>query len=94
MNVKTNKGTNEKILQVRITIDPSLKSYDFPFISEKIVRQFGGGAIVYISYNTESGYNTAMRYTYSPFTPAETSLFNHYQAIYNSNLALLDKFNR
>lgn len=91
ITTKANNGASEKILEVRIAINPSFKSYDFPFISEKIVQQFGGGAIVYIAYITESCYNTTVRYNYSPFTPAETSLFDRYQAIYNANLALFDK---
>jgi hypothetical protein len=91
---KGNRGGTEKILQIRMAINPSLKSYDFPFISEKIVREFGGGAIVYVFFLTENGSITTVHYNYSPFTPVETSLFDHYQLIYNSNLALLDKFKK
>ena len=89
-----NKGATEKILQVRIAINPSLKSYDFPFISEKIVQQFGGGAIVYVAFLAENGSKTTVRYNYSPFTPVEKSLFDHYQMIYNTNLTLLDNFKK
>lgn len=94
VNAMGNRGAAEKILQVQIAINPSLKSYDFPFISEKIVQQFGGGAIVYVAFLAENGSKTTVRYNYSPFTPVETSLFDHYQAIYDSNLALLDKFKK
>lgn len=89
-----NKRGTEKILQVQIAINPALKSYDFSIISEKIVKEFGGGAIVYVDFLGEHGNKTTVHYNYSPFTPIETSLFDNYQMIYNSNLALLDKFKK
>lgn len=89
-----NKRAAEKILQVQIAINPSLRSYDFPFISEKIVKEFGGGAIVYVVFLAENGSTTTVRYNYSPFTAVETSLFDHYQMMYNLNLPLLDKFKK
>lgn len=84
----------DKISQVRILINPSLKSYAFPFISENIVQEFGGGAIMYIAFVTDRGFETTVRYTYSPFTPVETSLFDHWQAVYDANVTLLDRIKK
>ena len=87
--VKGSRG--DKILQVKILINPALKSYSYPFISEKIVEEFGGGAILGVAFLTGSGLKTIVRYTYSPFSSAETGLFNKYQDLYHQHIALLDK---
>ncbi len=90
--VKGNRG--DRISQVRVLIDPTLKSYSYPFISEKIVNEFGGGAIMYVALITEAGLKTTVHYTYSPFRPSDTDLFNKYQELYNQNIALLDKLRK
>lgn len=83
-----------KIVQFRLAINPKLTSYAFPFVSEKIVQHFGGGAIVYMEGRTDRGYKSATHYSYSDFKPADKILFNRYQELYESNIALLDKFKK
>lgn len=83
-----------KIVQFRLAINPKLTFYAFPFVSEKIVQHFGGGAIVYIDGITENGIKSKTHYTYTEFTPKDMKLFDHYQELYNSNIQLVDKFKK
>lgn len=80
----------DKFVDFRIAINPSMKFYKFPFISEKIIDHFGGGGIMYVEGRTESGMLNKIVYLYRDFTPAETKLFDHYQALYNTNKDLFD----
>ena len=82
----------DKIVQFRLAINPKLPFYAFPYVSEKITKHFGGGAIVYMDGITQRGYRSIMHYSYSEFTNADDKLFDHYQELYNSNITLLDKF--
>ncbi len=84
----------DKILLFRLAINPALKSYNFSFISNKIIEHFGGGAIVYVDGVNESGPRINVHYTYADFTPVEQKLFDHYKALYDSNITLLDKFKK
>ncbi len=89
----TGNGTGaEKILQFQLAIDPALKSCAFNFISEKIVQQFGGGAIVYADFTAQDGSGLTIRYSYGELTPSQQGLLDHYRALYNANITLLDKF--
>lgn len=83
-----------KVIQFRMAINPALKSYEFPFIGEKIVDHFGGGAIVYLDGKTETGITFKGYNTYVRFTAREEKLFDHYQALYDANAALLDRFKK
>lgn len=84
----------DKLVAVKILINPALKSLTYPFISEKIAKQFGGGAIMYVDLITEAGFRTTIQYTYSPFKPTDTKLFDNYQELFNQNIALLDKLKK
>jgi len=80
-----------KIVQFRLAINPKLTSYAFPFVSEKIVQHFGGGAIVYMEGRSDGGYQSATHYSYADFKPADKILFNRYQDLYESNITLFIK---
>ncbi len=84
----------EKVVSFQLAINPALKFYAFPFISEKIVQHFGGGAIVYLDGVSERGAKSTIHYSYTDFTPVEKKLFDQYQALYGANLALLDQFKK
>jgi len=88
VSISQNGKVVANVVNFRLAINPSLKSYNFPFISEKIVQHFGGGAVVYVEGGDESGIRSTVEYTYTEFTPTETKLFDYYQALYNSNIAL------
>ncbi|MEJ2884416.1 hypothetical protein [Pedobacter sp. GR22-6] len=78
-----------KVVKFCMAINPAFKSYALPFVSEKIVEHFGGGAIVYVDGATEDGSTSTLEYVYSDFTSAETKLFEQYKDLYNSNKTLL-----
>lgn len=79
----------DRIVKFAMVINPSLQSLNFPFISKQIVDRFGGGAIVYVESEGESGFKATLTYDYSDFTPQDKTLFDHYQKMYEDNIKLL-----
>lgn len=89
------KGKKMEVpINFRLGINPTLKSHALPFISEKIVEHFGGGAIVFLDGTTKNGIRGTVHYTYADFTPVDKKLFDYYKAMYDSNILLLDRFKK
>ncbi|WP_285011091.1 hypothetical protein [Pedobacter faecalis] len=80
----------DKVVKFRIAINPNLPFYALPFVSEKIPQHFGGGAVVYIEGEMESGVTSTLHYAYSDFTDADQKLYAYYQGLYQTNIELLD----
>ena len=87
-------GQEDSVVSLMIAVDPSLKDYSFPFISEKIPNSVGGGAVTLIKSTLKSGLVYYMSFTYRKSTPAEKQVFNKYEALYLSNSAMLDELKK
>ena len=86
-----NNGMIDELLFTRIVINPSLKEYHYPFISDALAKHFGG-AIMLIQSKYKSGVDLSMKLSYEKNIPSKyISIFDKYQAYYFSNISLLDR---
>lgn len=81
----------DELLFTKMFINTQIKGRNYPFISEILAKHFGG-AIVFAQSSYKSGANISMMLEYTTGLPLTyTALFDKYQDLYLSNIALLDK---
>ena len=89
-----NNSIKDDLLFTRIFINPLIKDQNYLFISDLLTKHFGG-AIVFAQSGYQSGVILTMNLEYKPeITPAYRAIFDKYQALYLSNIALLDKLKK
>ncbi|RDC56975.1 hypothetical protein DU508_07190 [Pedobacter chinensis] len=81
----------DKLLFIKIVIDPSIDGQNHYFISDVIAKHFGG-AIVLVESKYKSGLSTSLKLDYlTGLTPYYKSLFDKYEAVFKTNIALFSR---
>lgn len=84
-------SVEDKLLFIKMVIDPSVVDQNYSFISSIIVKHFGG-AIIRVESKYGSGLSTSLKFNYlSKFSPAYKLLFDKYEAVFKTKIALVDR---
>lgn len=86
-----NNGTKDKLLFIKMVINPSITGQNYSFISDKVAKQFGG-AIVIVESKYGSGASGSLKLNYLiKLTAHHKAIFDKYEALYNANITLVKR---